>query len=108
MTRLAGLSPAELVAIAPAIRDAGISILALPASDLYMMARKDTHNVRRGVAPVHNLLQLGINGGPATNNVQNLFTPFGDGDVLKISLNNNLSPAPKMLVLQLAIELIQI
>ncbi|UBF26668.1 amidohydrolase family protein [Kovacikia minuta CCNUW1] len=84
MTKLAGLPPAELAAIAPAIRDAGISILALPASDLYMMSRKDTHNVRRGVAPVHTLAQLGINSGLATNNVQNLFTPFGDGDVLKI------------------------
>jgi cytosine deaminase len=84
MTKLAGLSPAELAAIAPSIRAAGISILALPASDLYMMSRKDSHNVRRGVAPVQTLLDLGINSGLATNNVQNLFTPFGDGDVLKI------------------------
>ncbi len=84
MTKLAGLAPAELAAIAPSVQEAGISILALPASDLYMMSRKDTHNVRRGVAPVHTLTQLGINSGLATNNIQNLFTPFGDGDVLKI------------------------
>jgi cytosine/creatinine deaminase len=85
MTKLAGLSPHDLNAIAPAIRKAGISILALPASDLYMMARRDTHNVRRGVAPVHTLANLGVNTGIAVNNVQNLFTPFGDGDVLKIA-----------------------
>jgi cytosine/creatinine deaminase len=84
MTKLAGLSPEELKAIAPQIRDAGISILALPASDLYMMARQDTHNVRRGVAPIHQLAEFGITTGLATNNVQNLFTPFGDGDVLKL------------------------
>ena len=84
MTKLAGLSPAALRAIAPQIRDAGISILALPASDLYMMARQDTHNVRRGVAPIHQLAEWGITTGLATNNVQNLFTPFGDGDVLKL------------------------
>lgn len=84
MTKLAGLSLAELETIAPAIREAGISILALPASDLYMMARRDTHNVRRGVAPVHRLAEWGVNVGLATNNVLNLFTPFGDGDVLKI------------------------
>lgn len=84
MTKLAGLPPAQLATIAPEIRDAGISILALPASDLYMMSRKDTHNVRRGVAPVHQLAQMGVNVGLAVNNVQNLFTPFGDGDVLKI------------------------
>ncbi len=84
MTRLAGLSPVELRAIAADLKAAGISILALPASDLYMMARQDTHNVRRGVAPVHTLTDLGVNCAIATNNVQNLFTPFGDGDPLKI------------------------
>ncbi|MBF2083721.1 amidohydrolase family protein [Thermoleptolyngbya sp. C42_A2020_037] len=83
MTKLAGLSPTEL-AEAAAMREAGISILALPASDLYMMSRKDTHNVRRGVAPVHTLAAMGVNTGLAVNNIQNLFTPFGDGDVLKI------------------------
>lgn len=84
MTKLAGLSPGELEPIALMLRDADISVLALPASDLYMMARRDTHNVRRGVAPVHRLAEWGVNVGVATNNVLNLFTPFGDGDVLKI------------------------
>lgn len=84
MTKLAGLPPTELEALAASIQAAGIAILALPASDLYMMSRKDTHNVRRGVAPIHHLAKLGVNVGLATNNVQNLFTPFGDGDVLKI------------------------
>ncbi|MBW4658418.1 MAG: amidohydrolase family protein [Drouetiella hepatica Uher 2000/2452] len=86
MTKLAALEPGELAAIAPALRAAGISVLALPASDLYMMSRQDTHNVRRGVAPVHQLAELGVNVGLATNNVMNLFTPFGDGDVLKICM----------------------
>ncbi|MBI4783475.1 MAG: amidohydrolase family protein [Oscillatoriophycideae cyanobacterium NC_groundwater_1537_Pr4_S-0.65um_50_18] len=84
MTKLAGLTPNELAAIAPALQAAGISILALPASDLYIMSRRDTHNIRRGVAPIHQLAEFGVNVGLATNNVMNLFTPFGDGDVLKI------------------------
>lgn len=84
MTKLAGLAPPDLKAIAQQLAEAGISVLALPASDLYMMARRDSHNVRRGVAPVHTLAHYGVNVGVATNNVQNLFTPFGDGDLLKI------------------------
>ena len=84
MTKLAGLPPQELAELAQSTQAAGISILALPASDLYMMARRDTHNIRRGVAPLHQLVQAGVTCGVATNNVQNLFTPFGDGDVLKI------------------------
>lgn len=84
MTKLAGLTPAELTAFIPQLKKAGITILALPATDLYMMGREDTHNVRRGVAPIDRLAESGVKVGLATNNVQNLFTPFGDGDVLKI------------------------
>lgn len=84
MTKLAGLPPEALESVAAAIRQTEVSILALPASDLYMMSRKDTHNIRRGVAPVHKLATMGVNTGLAVNNIQNLFTPFGDGDVLKI------------------------
>ncbi len=84
MTRLAGLSPVDLKAMGALLKEAGISVLALPASDLYMMARKDTHNIRRGIAPIQQLIELGVNGAIATNNIQNLFTPFGDGDPLKI------------------------
>ncbi|MGB3786413.1 MAG: amidohydrolase family protein [Phormidesmis sp.] len=84
MTRLAGLSPEALSEAANLLSEAGISVLALPASDLYMMARGDTHSVRRGVAPVHRLMEIGVNCAIATNNIQNLFTPFGDGDPLKI------------------------
>lgn len=84
MTKLAGLAPDVLQAMAARLRDASISVLALPATDLYMMARKDLHNVRRGVAPIHQLMNDGVTVGVATNNVQNLFTPFGDGDVLKM------------------------
>jgi cytosine deaminase len=84
MTRLAGLPPESLQTIAQDLREADISILALPASDLYMMARKDAYNVRRGVAPIHQLIEWGVNAGIAINNVQNLFTPFGDGDLLKL------------------------
>ena len=74
MTKLAGLPPQALEAIATATATAGIAILALPATDLYMMARRDTHNVRRGVVPAQTLAAFGVNTGVATNNVQNLFT----------------------------------
>ena len=84
MTKLAGLLPEDLEFVASAIRQVEVSILALPASDLYMMSRKDAYNVRRGVAPIHKLAAMGVNTGLAVNNIQNLFTPFGDGDVLKI------------------------
>ena len=63
---------------------AGISIVALPASDICMMGREDDGNRRRGMCPVHELVRTGVTATFATNNIQNLFTFTGDGDMLKI------------------------
>ena len=84
MTYLSTLPLEKLKPIGIKLKDAGISILALPASDLCMMGRGDDGNKRRGVCPVHHLHSLGVHASFATNNVQNLFTFTGDGDVLKI------------------------
>ena len=48
------------------------------------MGRNDNGNKRRGICPVDKLLNLGVNATFASNNIQNLFTFTGDGDVLKI------------------------
>ena len=58
------------------IRDAGISVPALPAPDLYLMGGGDTRNVRRGLAPVRRLAEAGVNVAVSTNNVQSRFTPW--------------------------------
>ena len=84
MTYLSTLPLLELKKVGERLREAGVSVLCLPASDLCMMARADDGNRRRGVCPVHQLHALGVNASFATNNVQNLFTFTGDGDVLKI------------------------
>ena len=84
MTYLSTLPMEKLHPIAVKLKNAGISILALPASDMCMMGRGEDGNQRRGVCPVHHLHAAGVNASFATNNVQNLFTFTGDGDVLKI------------------------
>lgn len=84
-TELGALAPEALAPLAAAIRQAGISVLTLPATDLYLMGRKDACNARRGLAPVRRLLDAGANVAVATNNVQNAFTPFGDADLLRVA-----------------------
>jgi cytosine deaminase len=85
MSALGALAPAELAPVAARIRDAGISILVLPATDLYLMGRRDERNPRRGLAPARRLHEAGVNVAVATNNVQNPFTPFGDADLLRVA-----------------------
>ncbi len=72
----------EIIAL---LRDAGISVMVLPATDMHLGGRKDTINVRRTLAPVRALRDGGVNVCLATNNIRNAFTPYGTGDLLNIA-----------------------
>ena len=60
-------------------------MITLPATDLYLMGRRDARNVRRGLTPVKRLLAAGVTVAAATNNVQNAFTPAGNADPLLLT-----------------------
>jgi cytosine deaminase len=81
VTELAALPPAEQDRVIEEIRAAGLGVIVLPATDLYLMGRRDGHNVRRGLAPVRRLLAAGVPVAAATNNVRNAFTPVGNADL---------------------------
>lgn len=72
----------ELIAL---LRDAGISVMCLPATDMHLGGRNDAFNVRRTITPVRALRDGGVNVCLATNNIQNAFTPYGTGDLLQIA-----------------------
>jgi cytosine deaminase len=57
----------------------------LPATDLFLMGRDQTDNVRRGVADANLALDMAGNATLGTNNVLNGFTPFGDCSLLRIA-----------------------
>jgi len=80
-SELAALPPDDLDRAAAILRDAGIGVIVLPATDLYLMGRRDPKNVRRGVAPAKRLLAAGVTVAAATNNILNAFTPMGTGDL---------------------------
>jgi len=80
LSELAALPPVEQVPIVAAIRAADLGVITLPATDLYLMGRKDIKSARRGLTPVKRLLRAGVPVAAATNNVQNAFTPVGTAD----------------------------
>ena len=53
----------------------------LPATDLYLMGRRDEGSVRRGLTPAKRLLAAGVPVAAASNNVRNAFTPVGTADL---------------------------
>ena len=77
MSEMAALPPDEQDALARTLAQAGVSVIVLPATDLYLMGRKDVRSPRRGLAPVKRLLAAGVTVAAATNNVRNAFTPLG-------------------------------
>ena len=64
---------------------AGITIVTLPATDLYLGGRDDDGAQRRGLTPVRLLRDRGVNVTFSSNNVRNAFTPFGKADMLQIA-----------------------
>src|SRR5215471_7392700 len=80
-SELAALDPDRFERTAAVLKDAGVGVIVLPATDLYLMGRKDVRNPRRGLAPARRLLAAGVTVAAATNNVLNAFTPMGTGDL---------------------------
>jgi cytosine deaminase len=85
LTELAACDEAEQARIARRLHAAGIAVITLPATDLYLMGRRDTRNVRRGLTPVKRLREAGVTVAAATNNVLNAFTPAGNADPLLLT-----------------------
>jgi cytosine deaminase len=81
LTELAALAPAEQDAVIVQLLAARVGVIVLPATDLYLMGRRDERNPRRGLAPVKRLLAAGVPVAAATNNVRNAFTPVGNADL---------------------------
>ena len=80
LTELAALPPSEQAALSDDLARAGIGVISLPLTDLYLMGRADATNVRRGLAPIRRLLEAGVPVALASNNIRNPFTPIGTAD----------------------------
>jgi cytosine/creatinine deaminase len=85
LTELAALTPDEQDGIIAGIAEARIGVISLPTTDLYLMGRRDAHNVRRGLTPIRRLLAAGVPVAISTNNIQNPFTPVGTADLTHIA-----------------------
>ncbi|MER5946219.1 amidohydrolase family protein [Streptomyces sp. NPDC001904] len=85
-TSLAGRPPADRGRALAALADAGVAVVPLPATDLYLGGRHDSTAVRRGIAPVRELWDAGVLTACSSNNIRNAFTPYGSADALDTAL----------------------
>jgi cytosine/creatinine deaminase len=85
MAKLSTLPPERLAAVARRMADAGVAVTVLPLTDLFVMGRDQDHNIRRGVADPHFLVEHGVNCSLSTNNVLNPVTPYGDCSLIRMA-----------------------
>lgn len=85
LTSLGSMELEKAQQIAKGLAKAEISVMTLPATDLYLNGRGDQVRPRRGLTPVQLLIKEGVNVCFGTNNIRNAFTPFGNGDPLDIA-----------------------
>jgi cytosine deaminase len=85
LTELAALPALEQDALIADLAAARIGVIALPATDLYLMGRGDAVNVRRGLTPLRRLLAAGVPVALASNNIRNPFTPVGTADLADLT-----------------------
>lgn len=85
VTKLSAAGPDILAKCARRLADAGVALIVLPSTDLYLMGRHMEHSMMRGVTQAHKLLHQGVNCTLSTNNVLNPFTPFGDCSLMRMA-----------------------
>ncbi|QGZ29290.1 amidohydrolase family protein [Stutzerimonas stutzeri] len=83
VTKLSALPLGHLEEVAQALAQAGVSVTALPSTDLFLTARDRFHDKPRGVAPLAQLHRCGVTCSLSTNNIGNPFTPYGDASLVR-------------------------
>jgi cytosine deaminase len=86
LTEMAALPVPDQEALVEGLAAARVGVIALPATDLYLMGRHEEVSPRRGLTPIRRLLAAGVPVALGTNNVRNPFTTVGTADLAHMAL----------------------
>ena len=78
--RLGVLPPERLTPVLDLVARAGLGIVTLPITNLYLQGRESTHLVPRGLTAVRRILDAGIPLAAGADNVRDPFNPMGRSD----------------------------
>ncbi|WP_053960367.1 amidohydrolase family protein [Sulfobacillus thermosulfidooxidans] len=71
--------------IARAVGEAEIHIVSLPQTNCYLQGRESPYLTWRGITPMRVWKDMGVNVALASDNMQDLFHPWGNGDLLQVA-----------------------
>ncbi|WP_189668603.1 amidohydrolase family protein [Promicromonospora soli] len=78
--RLGSLPPERLAPVVELVARAGLGVVTLPITNLYLQGRDATHLAPRGLTAVRALLDAGIPLAAGADNMRDPFNPAGSGD----------------------------
>ncbi|MDQ3767108.1 MAG: amidohydrolase family protein, partial [Actinomycetota bacterium] len=80
---LATMTPDTAASTIAKLADAGVTVVALPALNLYLQDRGTATPRRRGITLVREMLDAGVPVRFGSDNVGDVFYPYGDADLLE-------------------------
>lgn len=83
---LSAQDPERRESIIEQIARAGVHVVTLPSTNLYLQGRGDAKNQRRGLTPVKELLSARVNVAYGSDNIRDPFNPFGNANMNEIGL----------------------
>ncbi|MFI2361825.1 amidohydrolase family protein [Promicromonospora sp. NPDC019610] len=78
--RLGSLPPDRLAPVVDLVARAGLGVVTLPITNLYLQGRDSTHLAPRGLTAVRALLDAGVPLAAGADNLRDPFNPAGSGD----------------------------
>lgn len=85
VTKLAAMDKMKRGEMAVLLKQADITLIVLPATDIYINGSDYEALIPRGTVNANQFAQLGINTTISSNNILNAFTPFGDASLIRMA-----------------------
>lgn len=85
VTKLAAMDKMKRGEMAGLLKQADITLIVLPATDIYINGSDYEALIPRGTVNANQFAQLGINTTISSNNILNAFTPYGDASLIRMA-----------------------
>lgn len=88
---ISALAPADRARVVERLAEAEITVIALPRTNLYLQDAGDVTPTLRGITCVKEMVEAGVAVRFASDNVRDVFYPYGDADLLGVAMDGILA-----------------
>lgn len=85
VTKLSAMNKMKRGEMAGLLKQADITLIVLPATDIYISGSSYESMIPRGMVNANQFAELGLNTAISSNNILNAFTPYGDASLVRMA-----------------------